>query len=54
MKDYSIVVSSVKNKIKYHNKQYAEGYIYALLDWRIVNQETYDKLKILVEKGDWL
>ena len=54
MEDYDKVLSSVKLKIKYHDKQYAKGYIYALLDWRIVNQETYDRLKILVEKGDWL
>ena len=52
MKDYQIVLSSVKSKIKYHPKDFAMGYIYALLDWRVINQETYERLEILVKKGD--
>ena len=54
MKDYQIVLFSVKSKIKYHSKDYAMGYIYALLDWRVISQDTYERLKVLVEKGDWL
>lgn len=54
MKDYQTVLSSVKSKIKYHSKDYAMGYIYALLDWRVINQGTYERLEVLVKEGDWL
>jgi hypothetical protein len=51
MKGYNIIISNVKRLLGYHPKYYAMGYIYALLDWRMINQETYEKLKIFIEKG---
>ena len=52
MKDYQIVLSSVKSKIKYHSKDFVMGYILALWDWRVINQETYERLEVLVKEGD--
>lgn len=53
MNDYDMVITSVKTKLKYHSKDHTRGYIHALVDWRIISQETYERLKKIVEKGDW-
>lgn len=52
MDDYIKVLSSVKTKLKYNSKDHVKGYIHALVDWRIISSETYERLKVLVEKGD--
>lgn len=53
MKSYNIVIGSVKSKLKYNSEEHTMGYIWALLDWRIINQKTFDELEIFVRKGDW-
>ena len=52
MKDYSIVLSSVKNKLKYHSKDYTMGYIYALLDWCVINLNTFGRLEDFINKEE--
>lgn len=50
MKDYNIIISSVEQSLRLDSKDYTMGYIYALLDWRIINLETYEKLKDFIKK----
>lgn len=51
MKSYDIIISSVKIKLKFNSKDHVMGYIHALVDWRVISLETYERLKIFVEKG---
>lgn len=50
MKDYKIILSTVERSLKYHSIDYMMGYIYSLLDWRVINLETYNKLEIFIKK----
>lgn len=52
MKDYNIILSTVKHSLKYHSKDHAMGYIYALWEWRVINLETYDKLEYFIKKSE--
>ena len=50
MKDYNTVVAAVKRALRFNSKKYTNGYVYALLDWRVISQPTYERLKDLIEK----
>ena len=52
MKDYNIILSSVERSLKHHSKDYMMGYIYALLDWRVISLETSGRLEDSIKKGD--
>ena len=51
MKDYNTILSRVRHLLKYYTKDYVKGYIYALLDWRVINLETSDRLEDFIKKG---
>lgn len=50
MKDYEIILSTVKRSLKHHSIDYMMGYIYSLLDWCVINLETYNKLEIFIKR----
>jgi len=52
MKDYNIIITSVKNSLKFHSEDYVMGYIYALLDWRVISSETFERLKDFIKKKE--
>jgi len=52
MKDYNIIINSVKNNLKFHSKDYVMGYIYALSDWWVISSETFERLKDFIEKKE--
>lgn len=53
MKDYNIVISSVRTKLRFNSKDHTMGYIHALVDWYVISTKTFERLKDFVEKGDW-
>jgi len=50
MKDYKIILSTVKRSLKHHSIDYMMGYIYSLLDWYVISSKTYEKLKVFIEE----
>ena len=51
MKDYNTILSTVNRSLKHHSKDYTMGYIYALLDWRVISLETSGRLEDFIKKG---
>ena len=51
MKDYNTILSRVQHLLKYYSKDYVKGYIYALLDWRVISLETSGRLEDFIKKG---
>jgi len=51
MKDYNTILSRVRHLLKYYTKDYVKGYIYALLDWRLISLETSGRLEDFIKKG---
>jgi hypothetical protein len=55
MRNYDLVVSSVKRILKSKSKDFVMGYIASLWDWDTIDSGAYISLKDLVEgKGDIL
>lgn len=52
MKDYNTILSRVQHLLKYYSKDYVKGYIYALLDWRVINLETFVRLEDFIKKEE--
>ena len=52
MKDYNTILSRVQHLLKYYSKDYVEGYIYALLDWRVINTKTFERLEDFIKKEE--
>lgn len=53
MKNYDLVISSVKRVLKFNSMDFTMGYILSLWDWDTIDTNTYRSLKDLVNgKGD--
>lgn len=52
MKDYNMIISRVRSFLKYYSVDYIRGYIYALLDWRVISQETFGELEDFIKKEE--
>lgn len=53
MKDYNIIITSVKNSLRFgHTKDYTMGYIYGLLDWHVISTKTFEELKDFINKEE--
>lgn len=52
MKDYNTILSPVKRSLKHHSKDYTMGYIYALLDWRVIDLNTFGRLEDFIKKEE--
>lgn len=52
MKDYNTILSRVKHLLKHYTEDYVKGYIYALLDWRVINLETFGRLEDFIKKEE--
>ncbi|MCK4445676.1 MAG: hypothetical protein KAW56_01185 [Candidatus Marinimicrobia bacterium] len=50
MKDYFIILSTVKRGLKNHSKDYMMGYIASLNDWRVISFATYKELEMFINK----
>lgn len=50
MKDYNTILSRVEHLLKHYTEDYVKGYIYALLDWRVISSETFEKLRDFIKK----
>lgn len=43
-------ISRVQHLLKCYSVDYVKGYIYALLDWRVISSETFERLKDFIKK----
>jgi len=51
MKDYDIILSSVRRSLKFNSVDYTKGYIMALWDWHVISSETFGRLEDFIKKG---
>ncbi len=53
MRDYDLVITSVKRILKFNSKDFVMGYILSIWDWGVIDDDDYSALKDLIDgKGE--
>jgi len=50
VKNYNTILSRIRTLLKNYSIDYVKGYIYGLLDWRVINVDTHVKLDEFINK----
>lgn len=47
-----MILSRVNHLLNFYSKDYVKGYIYGLLDWRVINSDTHEKLDDVINANE--
>lgn len=50
MKDFITIISRVKHLLTCYSKDYVMGYIYGILDWRVIGEVVYEQLVNFIDE----
>ena len=52
MKSYDMILSRVNSLLRFYSKDFVKGYIYGLLDWRVINTDTHKRLDDVINTNE--
>ena len=47
-----MILSRVNSLLRFYSKDYVKGYIYGLLDWRVINTDTHKRLDDVINTNE--